>query len=159
MSTRLSVLLFRQIAPLHLDYVPLVLTIGACVDGPSLLRLFVALPSLKLSCFSGFLVCDIDGDLIPIDDLPDALLHCFLTDKPDNPPLWLALASISFLECPGLSPKIHVSNFHSLRHAIDHYVIRFIGLGPFWSLLILLSSMRALFRGIFNPMTADSPCF
>ena len=34
----------------HLDYVPLVLTIGACDDGPSLLRLFVALPSLRLSC-------------------------------------------------------------------------------------------------------------
>ena len=53
MSTRLSVLLFRQIAPQnsrHLDYVPLVLTIGACDDGPSLLRLFVALPSLRLSC-------------------------------------------------------------------------------------------------------------
>ena len=28
----------------------LVLTIGACDDGPSLLRLFVALPSLRLSC-------------------------------------------------------------------------------------------------------------
>ena len=33
----------------HLDYVPtLVPTIGACDDGPSLLRLFVALPSLSL---------------------------------------------------------------------------------------------------------------
>ena len=54
MSTRLSVLLFRQVVPLY-SWMTLiaflqVLELGAFDDGPSFFRLLVALPSLKVSC-------------------------------------------------------------------------------------------------------------
>ena len=52
--------------------------------------------------FSGFLVCDIHGDLIPTDDLPDALLHCYLIDKADNP----RFGSFGFYLFFGMFPRL-----------------------------------------------------
>ena len=63
------------------------LAIGAFDDGPSFLRLFVALPSLRLSCSSASWYVTSIAISVPIDDLQDVLYHCVLIDKPDNPGL------------------------------------------------------------------------
>ena len=82
----------------HLDYVPLVLTIGACDDGPSLLRLFVALPSLRLSCSlaSWYVTFMAISSLLMISKM-----RCTTASSSTNQitPALVALASISFLVC------------------------------------------------------------
>ena len=82
----------------HLDYVPLLPTTGACDDGPSLLRLFVALPSLKLSCSlaSWYVTFMAISSLLMISQM-----RCSTASSPTNQitPAVVALASISFLEC------------------------------------------------------------
>ena len=81
----------------HLDYVPLVLTIGACDDGSSLL-LFVALPSLRLSCSlaSWYVTFMAISSLLMISQM-----RCSTASSPTNQitPAVVAMASISFLVC------------------------------------------------------------
>ena len=115
-----------------LDYVPLVLTIGACDDGPSLLRLFAALPSLRLSCSlaSWYVTSMAISSLLMISKM-----CCTTASSSTNQitPAWVALASISFLECshvfhacqcdvgkteswtssPGRHGRLRISNFSS----------------------------------------------
>ena len=82
----------------HLDYVPLVPTIGACDDGPSLLRLFVALPSLRLSCSlaSWYVTFMSISSLLMISKMR-CTTSCSSTNQ--ITPAVVALASISFLVC------------------------------------------------------------
>ena len=105
MSTRLSVLLFRQIAPQysrHLYWVPLSAYHWCLWWWAISSSSFRSSAFFKVIVFSGFLVCDIHGDLIPTDDLQDVLHHCVLIDKPDNP----SFGSLGFYLFFGIFPHL-----------------------------------------------------
>ena len=82
--------------------------------------------------FSGFLVCDIHGDLIPTDDLQDVLHHCVLIDKLDDPSfgslgfyLFLVFCTSSMLLRQGLVKGVFLTKASSHGLAISRKVFKY----------------------------------